>query len=159
MARTKEPLTVDAEDSLREKKSSSRKRKNRRCPVPPQGVLKGLNTSFADTILRDPPEADQMTTERKKGRFRRVLGSHLFRRTTWAKFASSLDIRKPPTLPTPIPSSNGPYPARQSNLQVDFAHDGLAAGTQTLGVVHNLADNERKKMMRLFFPPQLFCLD
>jgi hypothetical protein len=29
--------------------------------------------------------------------------------------------------------------------------EGLAAGTQTLAAVYNLADNETKKMTRLFF--------
>jgi hypothetical protein len=33
--------------------------------------------------------------------------------------------------------------------------EGLAAVTETLAVVHNLADNETKKMKRLFFPPHL----
>jgi hypothetical protein len=33
--------------------------------------------------------------------------------------------------------------------------EGLAAGAQTLAVVHGLADNEAKKMKRLFFPPHL----
>jgi hypothetical protein len=35
--------------------------------------------------------------------------------------------------------------------------EGLAAGAQTLAVVHNLqvADNEAKKMKRLFFSPYL----
>jgi hypothetical protein len=70
------------------------------------------NTSFAAEILCNPPERGQMTTERKEGGFRRKIGSHLFRRMiSRAKFASSLDIRSPPTHPTPIPSSNGPYPA------------------------------------------------
>ena len=54
-----------------------------------------------------------MTTERKEGRFRREMGSHLFRRMTTARFTSLLGIRNPPTLslPAPIPLSNGPYPA------------------------------------------------
>jgi hypothetical protein len=43
------------------------------CPVPLQGVVKGLNTSFAAAILRDPSETDRIITKRKKGRFRRVL--------------------------------------------------------------------------------------
>jgi hypothetical protein len=33
--------------------------------------------------------------------------------------------------------------------------EGLAAGAKTLGVVYHLADNEMKKMKRLFFPPHL----
>jgi hypothetical protein len=37
--------------------------------LPPQGVLKGLNYSSAVAILRDPPEANQMTIERNEGRF------------------------------------------------------------------------------------------
>jgi hypothetical protein len=73
MARTKESLTVDAEDGLRENKPFLLKRFSRMCPVPPQGVMKGLNTSFAAAILRGPPETDRMITNRKKGRFRRVF--------------------------------------------------------------------------------------
>jgi hypothetical protein len=107
MARTKESLAVDAEDSLRENNN----RNSRMCPVPPQGVLKWLNTSFAAPILCDPPETNQMTTERKEGRFRREIGSNLFRRMGRARFASLLGIRNPPTFPTPIPSSNETYPA------------------------------------------------
>ena len=37
-------------------------RNSRMCPVPPQGVLKGLNASFA----AGPLETSQMTTEKKK---------------------------------------------------------------------------------------------
>jgi hypothetical protein len=33
--------------------------------------------------------------------------------------------------------------------------EGLAAGAQILAVVHGLADDETKKMKRLFFPPHL----
>jgi hypothetical protein len=44
---------VDAEDSLRENNTSLLNKNSRMCPVPPQGVLKGLNTSFAAAILRD----------------------------------------------------------------------------------------------------------
>ena len=33
--------------------------------------------------------------------------------------------------------------------------EGLAANAQTLGIVFNLADNDPKKMKRLFFPPYL----
>jgi hypothetical protein len=69
VARTKESLTVDAEDSLLENNTSWLNMNSRMCPVPPQRVLKGLNTSFAGAILR--PETNQMTTERKKRRFRR----------------------------------------------------------------------------------------
>jgi hypothetical protein len=78
------------------------------CPVPPQGVLKGLNASFA----ADPPETSQMTTEKKKGGFIRQIRSHLFRPMTRASsgFASLLGIRNPLTVPTPIPSSNVSYP-------------------------------------------------
>ena len=83
MARTKEPPTV-----------------------PPQGVLEGLNASFAATNLRDPPDTDQTTTGRKEGRFRREIGSNLFRSMARARFAPLLGISNPPTLPTPIPSSN-----------------------------------------------------
>jgi hypothetical protein len=89
MARTK--VTVDAVDSLRAKDTSLLNKNRCMCPVPPQRVLKGLNTSFAAAILRDPPETKQ--TERKEGRFR------CFHRLT-----SFLGIRNPPTLPTPIPS-------------------------------------------------------
>jgi hypothetical protein len=63
--------------------------------VPQQGVLKGLNTSLAAAILRDPPKTNQTTTERKEGRFRREIGSHLFRRMTRARFASLLGTRNP----------------------------------------------------------------
>jgi len=83
MARTKESLTV-----------------------PPQGVLEGLNASFVATNLRDPPDANQATTGRKEGRFRREIGSNLFRSIARARFAPLLGISNPPTLPTPIPSSN-----------------------------------------------------
>jgi hypothetical protein len=93
MARTKESLTIDAEDSLRENNTSLLNRNSRMCPVPPQGVLKGLNTSFAAAILRDPPKANQM---RKEGRFGRGKGSNLFRRMTRARIASVLGIRNPP---------------------------------------------------------------
>ena len=74
--------------------------------VPPQGVLEGLNASFAATNLRDPPDTNQTTTGRKEGRFRREIGSNLFRSMARARFAPLLGISNPPTLPTPIPSSN-----------------------------------------------------
>jgi hypothetical protein len=83
MARTKESPTVDAEDGLREN-NTLLNRNSRMCPVPPQGVL--------------------------KGRFGQEIVSHLFRPGTRAGFASLIGIRNPPTLQTPIPSSNGPYP-------------------------------------------------
>ena len=40
------------------------------------------------------------------------------------------------------------------------SREGLAAGAQTLAVVHNLqvADNETKNMKRLFFSPHLLLL-
>ena len=101
MARAKGLLTVDEEDSLRENNPSLLNRNSRMCPVPPQGVLKGLNTSSAAAILRDTPETNQMTTERKEGRFRREVGSQLFRRMTRARFASLLGIRNPPPRPAP----------------------------------------------------------
>ena len=51
--------------------------------VPPQGVLEGLNASLAATNLRDgPPDTNQ------------------------TRFAPLLGINNPPTVPTPIPSSN-----------------------------------------------------
>ena len=104
MARTKESLTVDAEDSSCENDTSLLNWNSRMFPVRPQGVLKRLNTSFAATILRAPPETKQMTTERKQGGFRREIGSNLFRRMNRARFTSSLEIRDPPTLSTPMPS-------------------------------------------------------
>jgi hypothetical protein len=104
MSRAKESLTIGAEDSLRESNTSLFNRNSRMCPVPPRGVLKGLNTSFAAVILRDPPGTDQMTAERKEGRFRREVGSKLFRRMTMARFASLLGIRNPtPRLALPSP--------------------------------------------------------
>ena len=75
----------------------------------PQGVLKGPNTSFATAILHDPPKTNQTTTKRKEGRFRREIGSHLFRSMTRERFASLLGIRNPSTPPKPIFSSSGPY--------------------------------------------------
>jgi hypothetical protein len=86
------------------------------CPVPPQGVLKGLNTSLAAAILCDPPETNQVTTDRKEGRFRWKIGSHLFRRLTGTRFASLLGIRNPPSLPTPIPLPNPPTPPTSTLL-------------------------------------------
>ena len=83
MARTKESLTV-----------------------PPQGVVKGLNASFAAINLRDPPDTNEMTTEREVGSFRREIGSNLFRSMARARFEPFLGITNPPTLQTPIPSSN-----------------------------------------------------
>ncbi|KAI0276826.1 hypothetical protein BGY98DRAFT_983340 [Russula aff. rugulosa BPL654] len=61
----------------------------------------------------DTPETSQMTTEKKKGGFLRQIRSHLFRPMNRASsgFASLLGIRNPPTVPTPIPSSNVSYPA------------------------------------------------
>jgi hypothetical protein len=145
MARTKESLTVDAEDSLGENNTSLLNKNSRMCTVQPQIVLKGLNTSFAAAILYDPPERDQVTTERKGGRFRREIGSNLFRRMTRARFAFSLDIRSPPTLPTPVPwsrslstslQSSSPTPAEeqpewQSDLE-DFGNELKSAFDNTL---------------------------
>jgi hypothetical protein len=114
MARTKESLTVDAEGSLRENNTSLVNMNSRMCPVPPQGVLKGLNTSFAAGILRGPPKTNQM---RREGRFGREKSSTLFRRmTTMARFASVLRIRNPAHQPhhEPLPDIEGegetPYP-------------------------------------------------
>ena len=104
MARTKESLTVGAEDSLRENDTSLLNRDDRMFAVRPQGVLKGLNTGFVDTILRDPPETKQTTTKRKQGRSKREIGSNLFRRMARARFTSSHEIRDLPTLSTPTPS-------------------------------------------------------
>ena len=100
MVRAKESLTVGAENSLRENDTSLLNRSACMCFVPIQGVLKGLNTSFAAAILRDRRETNQMTTERREGRFRRTSGSHLFRRMTREIFAPFICIRNPPTLPT-----------------------------------------------------------
>ena len=124
MARTKESLTVDAEDSLYENDTSllNWNSNSRMFSVQPQGVLKGLNTSFAATILRDPPETKQMTTERKQGRFRREIGSNLFRRMTRARFTSSLEIRNLPTLSTPIPSPFQFPPTLRDLLSDDFRY-------------------------------------
>ena len=96
----KESVTpiVDAEDSLRGNITSLPNMTSRMCPVPPQGVLKGLNTSFAGANLRDPLATNQMTTGRKRGKFRWEIGSDLFRRMTkasLARFASLLDVRDP----------------------------------------------------------------
>jgi hypothetical protein len=113
MARTKESLTVDAEGSFRENNTSLLNKNSRMCTVQPQGVLKELNTGFAAAISRDSPETDQMTTEREGGGFRREIGSNLFRQITRASFASSLDLRSPPTLPTPIPRSRSPSTSRR----------------------------------------------
>ena len=88
MARPKESLIVDAID-IRHENTSLLIKNSGTCPVPPQGVLKRLITSFPAAILRDPPEADHKTTERREGRYRHEIDSHL----------------------TQIPSSNGPYPA------------------------------------------------
>jgi hypothetical protein len=103
MARTKESLTINAEDSLRDNNTLLDKN-SRMCLVPPQGVLKGLNTSFAAAILRDPPETNQMSTERQKGRSRREVGSQLVGQMTSAGFASLLGTRNPP----PEPALPGP---------------------------------------------------
>ena len=90
MAHTKETLTVT---------------------VSQQGVLTELNTSFAAASFRDSKDTNQMTTERKEGRFRREIGSNFFRSMARARFAPLLGIRNPPTLPKPIPSSNPSNPA------------------------------------------------
>ena len=71
-------------------------------------------------ILRDRPEINQ-TTERKEGGFLRQIRSHLFRPLTRAGLASVLGIRNPPTVPAPIPSSSGPYPA----LSVAYGRDDV----------------------------------
>jgi hypothetical protein len=55
MARTKELPTICAKDSSRENNNSLLNGDSRMCPVPPQGVLKGLNTSFAPAP--DPPSS------------------------------------------------------------------------------------------------------
>ena len=85
MACTKEPLTVDAEYSLHENNTNLLNRSSRMCPVQPQDVSKGLNTGFTAAILRESSETTQMTTEKKEGRFRREIGSHLFRPMTRAR--------------------------------------------------------------------------
>ena len=116
MARTKEALAVDAEDSLCENDTSLLDWNSRMFPVRPQGVPKGLKTSFAATISHDPPETKQMTTEGKQGKFRREIGSNLFRRMTRARFTTSLEIRDPPTLPTPTPTPT-PSPSQSMTVQ------------------------------------------
>ena len=79
--------------------------------VSQQGALTELNTSFAAASFRDSKDTNQTTTERKEGRFRREIGSNLFRSMARARFAPLLGIRNPPTLPTPIPSLNRLNPA------------------------------------------------
>ena len=79
--------------------------------VSQQGALTEPNTSFAAASFRDSKDTNQTTTERKEGRFRREIGSNLFRSMARARFAPLLGIRNPPTLSTPIPSSNRPNPA------------------------------------------------
>ena len=76
-------------------------RNSRMCPVPPRGVLKGLKTSFAAAILRDPLETNQMTTERKEGGFLRQIRSLLFHPISKARFASFLGMRFVAFMPTP----------------------------------------------------------
>ena len=146
MARTKESLSVDEEDRLRETNTSLLNKNRGMCPVPPQGVLKGPNTSFAAAISCDPPETVQMTTQRKEGGFRRKIGSHLFRRIIRARFGSSPDIKNPPTLPTPIPSSNGPYPASSvaSSSQGSSGKHAQARPTvQRNHLVHEITSRSR----------------
>ena len=46
-------------------------------------------------MLRVPLETNQMTTERREGKFRREIGSNLFRRVTRARFTSLLGIKNP----------------------------------------------------------------
>ena len=94
-----------------------------------------LNTGFAAANLRDPPETNQMTTERKEDIFRWETDSNMSRRMTGAEFSSSLDIRNPPTLPTPIPSSYGSYPASSvtsssqgKDAQATVQHDHVERG-------------------------------
>ena len=114
MTRAKESLTVGAEDSLCENNTSLLIRNNCMFPVPPQGVLKGLNTSFAAAILRGPTKTNQMTTEGTEGRFRREVGSQSSGRMTRAKFASLLGIGNPPprsVLPGPVTERTMPTPA------------------------------------------------
>lgn len=86
-------------------------RNSRMCSVPSQRALKGLNTGFTAAVLRAPPETNQMTTERKERGLLQEIRSHLFRRRISARFPSLPVIGESPTVPTPIPSSNGPYPA------------------------------------------------
>ena len=74
---------------------------SRMCPVPPQGVLKRLNISFAAAILRDP-ETNQMTAERKEGGFLRQTRSHFSRRMTRAR-PSLLGTRNSPNVSKPLP--------------------------------------------------------
>jgi hypothetical protein len=88
-------------------------RDGRMCPVIPQGVRKGLNISFTAAVLRDPPETNRMSTEKKEGGFLQKIRSHLFRPMTRAKIASFLGIKNSPTV-APVPSSNGPYLASET---------------------------------------------
>ena len=89
LALTKGLNIFDTVDVLRENNTSLLNKNSRMCPVPPQGVLKGLNTCSAAAITRHPPETNQRTTGRQGGRFRWViLGSHLFRRLTSSRFSS-----------------------------------------------------------------------
>ena len=119
-ARTKESLIVDAVDILREKNNTSLLDKNSGTwPVSPQGVQTGLNTSSAAATLRDLTETNQMTTERKQGRFRREMGSHLIRRVAKARFASLLGIRNPPPRPGPVTEGT----ISSTRYEVNFPQD------------------------------------
>jgi hypothetical protein len=98
MARTKESLTV---------------------------LPQGLNTSFAAAILRDPPETDHMTIERKEGGFRRDIGSHL----------------------TSMPSSNGPYPASSMALSQGSSGKHAQATAQHNHLVREITSRSRSLSM------------
>ena len=74
-----EPPVSDENNAAFLHNTSSLNRKSRMCPVPPYGVLEGLNSSFAAAILRDPPEANPMTTGGKEGEFLPQIRPDLFR--------------------------------------------------------------------------------
>ena len=132
----------------------------------PQGVLKGLNTSFPAAILRDPPETNQMTTKRKEGRFRWKIGSHLFRRMTKAGFSllgtPILSSRAPvppssPSWPLPTPTQSTPPPRPISPLSpMASSHSGMT----TLLYNHSgripsqdSTSSQRRRDDRDYYPP------
>ena len=135
MVHTKESLIVDVEDSLR---VSLRNRNGRHsmCLCRRKECWKRwILASQLQTYVTPPPETNQMTTERKEDIFRWETDSNMSRRMTGAEFSSSLDIRNPPTLPTPIPSSYGSYPASSvtsssqgKDAQATVQHDHVERG-------------------------------
>ena len=142
MALTKESLTVDVVDGLRENNTSLINRNGRMYPVPPQRALKELNTSFAAAILSDPPETNQMTAERTGGRFRWDIGSHLFRRlATSARFESPLGTRNPRALPTP---SNEEHPSGTVTASTSF-YQSCASYMQDLGPSQDCRRRPKKR--------------